>query len=216
MKFTKEEAYKELVGKIPSKGQTLNLQERSVNEQLDTLIPLIANEETELNDFIEKVLPVFKTADGNVKNDVSVVFQKYKEEHPVQEPTKKKPEPQTDPNDGGEMAKLLGRLEAMESELANAKREKLVLDTKSNLISKLKEKGVKDESWVNALLSEINITDDFDVDSKVDAYVNLYNKSQAGVNANATPQSTGGAKPDYLGEAIKQAAAYAKSQKLIE
>lgn len=216
MKFTKEEAYKELVGKIPSKGQTLNLSERSINEQLDTLMPLIANEETELNDFIEKVLPVFKTADGNVKNDVSVSIQKYKEEHPVLEPTKKKQEPQTGKNDDGEMAKLLGRLEAMESELANAKREKLVLDTKSTLIAKLKEKGVKDESWANALLSEINITDDFDVDSKVDAYVNLYNKSQATVGANATPQSTGGAKPDYLGEAIKQAAAYAKSQKLIE
>ncbi|MBQ2398422.1 MAG: hypothetical protein II304_15515 [Bacteroidales bacterium] len=216
MKFTKEEAYKELVGKIPSKGQTLNLSERSINEQLDTLMPLIANEETELNDFIEKVLPVFKTADGNVKNDVSVSIQKYKEEHPVQEPTKKKAEPQTGKNDDTELAKLLGRLEAMESELANAKREKLVLDTKSTLIAKLKEKGVKDESWANALLSEINITDDFDVDSKVDAYVNLYNKSQASVGANATPKSAGGEKPDYLGEAIKQAAAYAKSQNLIE
>ena len=134
----------------------------------------------------------------------------------MQEPTKKKVEPQADTQGDTEMAKLLGRLEAMESELANAKREKLVLDTKSTLIAKLKEKGVKDESWANALLSEINITDDFDVDSKVDAYVNLYNKSQASVGANATPKSAGGEKPDYLGEAIKQAAAYAKSQNLIE
>ena len=216
MKFTKEDAYKELVSKIPNKGQTLNLSERSIDEQLDTLIPLIANEETELNDFIEKVLPVFKTADGNVKNDVSVGIHKYKEEHPVQEPTKKKQEPQADPNGNSELAKLLSRLETVESELANAKREKLVLDTKSILISKLKEKGVKDETWANALLSEINITEDFDVDSKVEAYVNLYNKSQATVGANATPQSSGGTKPDYLGEAIKQAAAYAKSQKLID
>ena len=216
MKYTKEPAYKELVAKITANGERLNLSARSINEQLDTLIPLVANEETEINDFLERTLPLFKTADANVRNDVSVGIHKYKEEHPVLEPTKKKQEPQTGKNDDGEMAKLLGRLEAMESELANAKREKLVLDTKSTLIAKLKEKGVKDESWANALLSEINITDDFDVDSKVDAYVNLYNKSQASVGANATPKSAGGEKPDYLGEAIKQAAAYAKSQYLIE
>ena len=216
MKFTKEQAYKELVAKMTANGERLNLSERSINEQLDTLIPLVANEETEINDFLERTLPLFKTADANVRNDVSVGIHKYKEEHPVQEPTKKKVEPQTDTQGDTEMAKLLGRLEAMESELANAKREKLVLDTKSTLIAKLKEKGVKDESWANALLSEINITDDFDVDSKVDAYVNLYNKSQASVGANATPKSAGGEKPDYLGEAIKQAAAYAKSQNLIE
>lgn len=216
MKFTKDEAYKELVAKMTANGEKLNLSDRSINEQLDTLIALVANDETEISDFIEKTLPLFKTADANIRNDVSVGIHKYKEEHPVPAPTKGNADQQVDTKGDAELAKLLSRLESMESELANAKREKLVLDTKSTLIAKLKEKGVKDESWANALISEINITEDFDIDSKVDAYVNLYNKSQAGITHNATPQSTGGEKPDYLGEAIKQAAAYAKSQKLIE
>lgn len=214
MKFTKENAYKELVAKMTANGEKLNLSERSINEQLDTLIPLIANEETEINDFIERTLPLFKTADANVRNDVSVGIHKYKAENPVQT---KAPQTTDDKSqESTELSALLGRLEAMETELANAKKEKLVLGTKSTLIAKLKEKGVKDEAWANALISEINITDDFDIDSKVDAYVNLYNKSQSGVGKDATPQSTGGDKPDYLSDAIKQAAAYAKSQNLIE
>ena len=53
MKFTKDEAYKELVVRMTAKGEKLNLSERSVNEQLETLISLIANEEMELTDFVE-------------------------------------------------------------------------------------------------------------------------------------------------------------------
>ena len=44
MKFTKDEAYKELVAKMTAKGEKLNLSERSVNEQLETLISFISNE----------------------------------------------------------------------------------------------------------------------------------------------------------------------------
>ena len=71
MKFTKDDARKELSTQMTAKGEKLNLSERSLNEQLDALIPLVANEEMELADFVTKVLPIFKTADANVRNDVS-------------------------------------------------------------------------------------------------------------------------------------------------
>ena len=70
MKFTKEDAVKELKAKIPNNGQTINLSDRSINEMLDSLMPLLANDETELDAFVTSVLPTFKTADGNVRNDV--------------------------------------------------------------------------------------------------------------------------------------------------
>ena len=82
MKFTKDDARKELSAQMTAKGEKLNLSERSLNEQLDTLIPLVANEEMELAEFVSKVLPVFKTADANVRNDVSVGIQDYKKQNP--------------------------------------------------------------------------------------------------------------------------------------
>lgn len=213
MKFTKEDARKELMSKIPNKGQTLNLSERSINEQLDTLIPLLANDETELNDFIEKVLPIFKTADGNVKNDVSVGINKYKEENPLK--TLEKPQqPLEKPKE--EPTEMEKRLAAMEEKLAAAEKKERSDNIKSEIVRKLKEKGVKNDDWVNALLSEVTITDDFDVDAKVDSYVNLFNKINSDYNPDVTPRGTGGGGRDYISDTIKQAAAFAKSQNLIE
>lgn len=208
MKFTKEEAYKELVERMTAKGEKLNLSGRSINEQLETLISLVANDETELQDFITNTLPVFKTADANVRNDVSVGINKYKEENPIKKETEVEPSKKADQI-------LLDRLEAMEKELANAKREKQIASTRKEIATALKNKGVKDEDWVNDLLSEITINDNFDIESKVESYAKLYNKSNANVNPNVSPQGTGGGKQDYLNDTIKQAADLAKSQALI-
>lgn len=219
MKFTKDEARKELMGKIPEKGQTLNLSERSINEQLDTLMPLIANDETELNDFISKVLPIFKTADGNVKNDVSVGINKYKTENPIQQTKKQEPQKQEPTNKADDAnAELIKRLTELENKLAQQEKEKKASDIRAEIISKLKEKGVEDTDWSNSLVSEIHIAEDFNVDEKVESYLKLYNKSKSAVNANASPEgaSAGGKQSDKLTEAIAEAAKFAKSQRLVD
>ena len=213
MKFTKEDAYKELVAKMTAKGEKLNLSERSINEHLDNLISLVVNDETELSDFIERTLPLFKTSDANVRNDVSAGINKYKEDNPVvAPPTNPTNNAKKGADDKSELEK---RMETLEKELANAKREKRMVDVRREVISRLKEKGVKNEDWMNALLSEVSITDDFDVDTKVESYLNLYNKLQADVELNSTPLGVGGGKSDYVSDAIKQAAALAKSQSLV-
>lgn len=219
MKFTKDEARKELMGKIPEKGQTLNLSERSINEQLDTLMPLIANDETELNDFISKVLPIFKTADGNVKNDVSVGINKYKTENPVKQPQKQEPQKQEPTNkEDAANAELIRRLTELENKLAQQEKDKKTSDIRAEIISKLKEKGVEDTEWSKSLVSEIHIADDFDVDEKVESYLKLYNKSKSAVNANASPEgaNASGKQSDKLTDAIAEAAKFAKSQRLVD
>ena len=85
MKFTKEDACKDLMSKIPSTGETLQLSERSINAQVETLLPLLANDETELADFVSQVLPIFKTADANIRGDVSAQVRAYKESNPIKE-----------------------------------------------------------------------------------------------------------------------------------
>ena len=62
MKFTKEEAIKELVAKMTTKGEKLNLSQRSINEQVEHLYTLIANEEMET-----KVPGIYAAGDVRVK-----------------------------------------------------------------------------------------------------------------------------------------------------
>lgn len=211
MKFTKEDAYKELVAKMTAKGEKLNLSERSINEQLENLISLVATEEIEMSDFVEKILPLIKTADNNVRNDVSVGINKYKEDNPPKQTADPNPQAQN-----GQKSELEKRLELLEKELATEKQRQFTENTRKSLSEKLKDKGVKNEEWISNLLREVVISEDFNVDEKVESYLRLYNISQSDVNPNATPQGANAkGKPDVISDTIKQAAALAKSQNLI-
>ena len=209
MKFEKKDAYKELVARMTAKGEKLNLSERSINEQIDTLMPLIANEEMELSDFVDKVIPVFNTSNANVRHDVSSGIDAYKKANPNVTETKKKSE------EGEKDDELTKRLKALEEKLEAAENEKKTQSVRSQLSAKLKEKGVKDESWIDNLLSEINITSDIDVDAKADAYLALYNKGKVVEDPSKTPPTPTTKKDkDYMEAVMKDVVAIAKSQRL--
>jgi hypothetical protein len=193
MKFTKDEAHKELVAKMTTKGEKLNLSERSINEQLEKLIALIANDETELGAFVDSILPLVKTADANVRNDVSVGINEYKKNNPIQEPKKETKEEKVDPN-----AELVARLAALEHELSESKKQRALLDIKGNLINEMKKKGIEDEDWINSFVSEVNITEDFDVNAKAEHYLGVYNKMYSKVKSNVTPHGAGGTNNDKI------------------
>lgn len=212
MKFTKEDAYKELVAKMTTKGEKLNLSQRSMNEQIEALLPLIANDEMELADFVDKVLPFVKTADANVRNDVSQGIKEYKDANPPIEPPK--PTEPTKPTDANSV--LLARLEALEKKNQEAELALKHQGFMKDLSKKMKELGIKNEKWIDMMLGNVTITDDFDVDAKASSYLELYNSMQADIDPSVTPRGTGGGKQDHIGDAVKQAAAFAKSQRLIE
>lgn len=218
MKFTKEEACKELATKIPQKGQTLNLSERSINEMLDTLMPLLANDDTELSAFVEQVLPAFRTADGNIKNDVSVGIKDYKEKNPVTTVAKKVDEdPSKKANEDDAMAKALARIEELERKNAENEKKAQLSNRRAEIVSKMKEKGVKDKEWINAFLDEVSLDGEgFDVDAKVESYVKMYNKSLAIVDSDITPVDAGRGKREdkELSDVIKGASNFVKSQRL--
>lgn len=212
MKFTKEDACKELAKQMTVNGEKLNLSDRSINEQVEALLPLVANDEMELADFVTKTLPMFKTANANVRNDVAQGIREYKDNNPI----KANPTPNPNPKEGqsDEIAKLLERIEKMESESAAVKQREREDGIRRTIHSKLKEKGVKDKDWVNSFLSEITITDDFDIDAKVESYLNIYNKAMANMPSNITPASAGG-RQIADDDTIKQAAAIAKQNRLV-
>jgi hypothetical protein len=208
MKFTREQANKELVAKMTANGEKLSVSDRTINEHLDTLMPLMG-EEMELQDFVEKCLPLFKSTDANVRNDVSVGIREYKAANPVVEPQKTSQEPTA--QRGGEYADLLKRIEELENEKARASKEKKVGTIKEEIVSKLKSKGVKDDEWINALLSEVNVTEDFQVDAKVESYLGLYNKQNAVIDPIQTPVIPKSGKNQLLDDVLAEAESYAKN-----
>lgn len=211
MKFTKEDAIKELVAKLTANGEKLNLSTRSINEQIEALLPLVANEEMECTTFVDAVMPLVKTADANVRNDVSQGIKDYQQKNPIVTP---KQEPKTTPPTDAN-SELLARLEALERESQEAKKALQYQNVKTNLSNKMKELGIKNDKWIEMMLGNVTITDDFDVDTKASSYVELYNSMFADVNYNVTPAGTGGGRRDYIGDSIKEAAEIAKKQNLV-
>lgn len=205
MKFTKEDANKELVRLMTENGEKLNLSERSINEHLDNLMPLLANDETELNAFVQQILPLMKTADANVRHDVSVGIADFKKGY---KPTT---EPITQKNDGeggsGDSSNddLLNRIAALEEKLKKSEEESKIKSIKMNFIAKAKEKGVSDEEWLKDYVDEINIGTDVDVDAKVKSCLKFFNKSKAQLGGDVTPKNAGGNVDDkYMASVISQ------------
>jgi hypothetical protein len=212
MKFTTEDAYKELVKLMTAKGEKLNLSQRSINEQVEALLPLIANDETELADFVEKILPFVKTADANVRNDVSQGIKTYKDEQ-----AKNQPKPQ-EAGEGGSAnanSELLARLEALERKNLESELALKHQGIKTNLSSKMKELGIKSDKWIETMVGNVTITDDFDVEKQASDYLELYNSMFADIEPSFTPRGTSGSKNDYINSSIKEAAEIAKKQSLV-
>ena len=198
MKFTKEEAFEKLKGLLTNNGKKdLQMSERSINEQLEVLMPLIANDEMELDDFIGKVKTSFEVMNSNAKKDNSDFVKEWEKNHPVTEPPKNDPLQNNEPSDA--MAALLKRIDELEKKNAERDKEVVLAQKRKDLLKAMKDKGIKDENWSKSFIEEISITEDFDVDAKADAYLKIYNKSQAGqTGSGSTPfgSSSNGGDPN--------------------
>ena len=194
MKFTKEEAFENLKGILTNDGKkTLRMSEKSINEQLETLIPLIANDETELYDFVNKVKGTFSVMNSNAEKDYSDFIKQWEKDHPVQQ----QPKPQqTDPTKDEYTKKLEERLEALEAKERENEKSKMIAGKRKELLNAMRSKGIKDDDWSNSLLAEVSITEDIDVESKAESFLKMYNKQQAAFEGGATPQSSFGGSQD--------------------
>ena len=191
MKFTKEQAFEILRSNLTNGGKkTLRMSEKSINAQLDTLIPLVANDEMELNDFIEKVKPTFATMNSNAEKDNSDFIKQWKEQHPEQNPDPNNPEPKNPTaTDNPEMKALMDRIEALEKENNENKLKAEVAEKRSELVAKMKEKGITDTEWIDSFLGEVTINKDVDVDAKAESFLKIYNKTKAIVDPSQTPHT---------------------------
>lgn len=192
MKFTKEEILEQLRNELTKGGKTLHLSDRTINENVDDLLPLLANDETELSDFMSKALPFIRRTNANFEKEKADFIKTYKpveKDRPVENPN-------TPPVGDDTISELKAKLEKLESMYETEKRNKTIGALKRSLKSKLKEKGVSDEEWLDTFIPELNITETFDVESKIDSYVKIFNKSKANTPPDVTPLSPVGGTSD--------------------
>ena len=171
MKFTKEEALKEIKAMLGEKPQ---ISERSILETTETLLPF-AGEETELSDFIEKAKPLFKTFEGNLRAEVAekVKSAKVKEPEKKQELLSDEIPPEVTPPAADEPAwfkafreKSEADVLALQERLKNAEVQKTVEELKTATINKAK--GIYPDSVVDA--AKLNF--DFNKEGAEDAFIN--------------------------------------------
>ena len=208
MKFTKEEAFEKLKGALTNNGRkTLRMSEKSLRGQLETLMPLIADEEMELETFVEKVRPSFDVMNSNAEYDRSTFIRKWKEEHPEDI------EPEGGENGNGKKVEedkankeLLDRISRLEQQLNDEKAAKTLAGLRGELKAKMKEKGINDDEWSEMMLGEIQIVEGLDVEAKAESMLKIYNKQKAQYSPSFTPKGSSGDSNDNnpFAEAVKE------------
>ena len=212
MKFTKEEASKELTSKLSTKVENIDLWQRTIRENVETLWSIYGeNSDVELSDFVANALPLFETTAGFIRKTNADVAK------PLQEKIKQLQEEQAankqqEPKETNEA--LIKRLEALEEENNRQKRELKTREMKTKFAKMLSDKGVANEGFVTAMADKQVFTDDFDFEAASNACLELYNSVRADVAKNVTPQSTKGGVSSYTTDTIKAAAEIAKKQTL--
>lgn len=198
MKFTKEQAIKELEAKVPAKDKDLDLG-RTITEAVDNSIALIGEDsEIELSDFVEKVYKQVKTSIGLTHSENSKVAQKMQEQlaelqrkiDGQQTPTPPKKTETEIKSDDPAIQAMLEKLTEMEKKLQKQEREVTIADKRAALKAKMAE-DIKDSEWIDAYLAEIQVTEETDVEAKAKDYVAFYNKISAGRRRSTTPRQTG-------------------------
>jgi hypothetical protein len=219
MKFKPSEAQKKILSNLTKGGKTCYLSERTMSENVEQLISLLVNDETELDAFVEQAMPFFKSINGNLQNDQSQFVTKWNEDHPSPKPDPDPAPPTDDPKESAAVKAIKAELEAIKKEREEEKKERekyraeaAQKEKKNELIAKLKEKGVDDKEWTDTFLAEVTIAEDADVDAKVDTYLKLYNKGKAGGKPTPTPGPTGGGGGEDF-DSLKEAAKLAKAQR---
>nr|DAG82346.1 MAG TPA: hypothetical protein [Caudoviricetes sp.] len=201
MKFTKQQLLDTLKAKLTANGKHLSISDKTIKSLSDSHFDLLVNEETELDELVSKLLPQFVSLNGNYEKDNADFIKKWNTEHPRKDP---KEEPGGNNNNGNEpndaMSKLLKRLEALEQRGAEYETERLVSGKRSELLAKLKEKGINDTKWVDAYMKKLTLTKDSDIEKELSDAEEFYNTSHSSTKTNtpgASGLGDGGEKVDF-------------------
>ena len=108
------------------------MSEKSLRSQIETLMPLLADEEMELETFVEKVKPSFEVMNSNAEHDRSSFIKKWNADHKVDD---NKDDDKDDNKDDDETKALKEQIAAMQKRLDDADKAKKDSDTRKDFIA---------------------------------------------------------------------------------
>ena len=189
MKFTKQQLLDALKGKLTENGKHLSISEKTIKSLSDSHYDLLVNEETELDDLVGKILPQYVSLNGNYEKDNADFIKKWREEHSgLKRQTTEEPVPQKDKKDlPPEVKALMEKVRVLEEKDAKHEAARLVSQKRDELLSKFKEKGIRDNKWTEKYINKIAITKDTDVDKEATDALDFYNLAHA--KSGGTPGS---------------------------
>lgn len=203
MKFTKQQLTDALKAKLTTNGKHLSISEKTLGCLSDSHYDLLVNDETELDDFANKILPQFASLNGNYEKDNADFIKKWKEEHPTPEPPKKKIKGEDENNgeDGKakELLEMQERLKAIEEKNAIAEKEKVISVKRNELLTAFKEKGIKNGKWTERYIAKLNLTPDTDIEKETADALDIYNFSRSH-SGRVTPGIAGGEDDDEVND----------------
>ena len=201
MKFTKQQLLDTLKAKLTANGKHLSISDKTIKSLSDSHFDLLVNEETELDNLVSKLLPQFVSLNGNYEKDNADFIKKWNTEHPQKNIKNEPGENNVDGNEPNDaISKLLKRLEALEQRDAEHEAERLVSGKRSELLAKLKEKGINDTKWVDAYMKKLTLTKDSDIAqelSDAEEFYNISHSSRKTTTPGASGQGDGGEKVDF-------------------
>lgn len=211
MKFTNEQAVEALRAELTNKGRkSLAMSERTLAKTTESLIKRLADEEMGLPDFVGIAVEILNPVNDNIRKDKSDFANKWKEEHPETNPPEN-PEPPK-PTENPEIKALMERIAALEADKAESVKKASIAQKRKDITAKLKEKGVRDDKWVESYLNKVNLTAETDVDAEVEDTLALYNLNKAN-GGNSIPPANPNGGNDNNQDSISDVSALAKQQR---
>lgn len=219
MKFTKQDAFESLKRELTNNGRkTLRMSERSLDKLTDNLINELADDEIGLPDFCAKVIGIMSLFNDNVGKDASDFIKRWESEH--QDNPQKNDNATSKNNDDVTLQSLMERIAASENELKVLREERdqmnkeaSIAKKRQQLIAKLRDKGVKDDDWIESLLSKVNLDREFEIDAEAEDLLPLYNKFKANGGSIVAPKKPSG-DDNNASDNIDDVIALAKSQQV--
>lgn len=216
MKFTKEQAFESLKRELTNNDKkTLRMSIKSLDKLTDTLISEFADDEIGLPDFCTKALTILNVVNDNVGKDKSDFVKNWEKEHPA-DPNDTNPNPEPPkPKENPEMKALMDRIAALEADKQASEKKATIAQKRKEMSDKLKEKGVKDDKWVEKLLSKVNLDREFEMDAEVEELLPLYNATKANGGNSVPPGNPSGSANTSAIQSIKAAAELAKKERAV-
>ncbi len=189
MKFTKEQFLDALKTKLTANGKHLSISERTMKDLSDSHYGLLVKEETELDDLVKTILPQYVSLNGNYEKDNADFIKKWNDEHPPVDPPKPNEPPKSNES-SAEIKALMDEVKSLKEKEAQRETEKLISLKRNELLTKFKEKGIKDEKWTEKYMSKLALTKDTDVEKETADALDFYNLTRS--KSGFTPGKSGG------------------------